>query len=280
MHANNRTSPKKIAIGFFGISRSLRWNLQSIEKNIIFPARQLGQVRLFAHLYQQEYIENPRSGENSPLDQDEHRLLNCDEVVLEKPEICLAAANYPWILSHGDAFNDNGKSLANLIHQLHSLQVVGERIDSWRPDVVVFVRPDLFYLDSFYDQINYHLSSSPKKITIPDWQWYGGYNDRFCICGPIAAKIYSNRINVIPDYLSTTGGPLPAERFLRYCLHLNSIFPNWSKLRARRVRSHGYALLENFKSASPRKKLVRRFEFLFKNFVNSKFLSFIIQKPR
>ena len=143
------TRTPRIAIGFFGVSRSLKWTLPSIRENIIEPARQLGDVRLFAHLYQQAHITNPRSGEDDPLDPEEYRLLECDEVRLEEPGHCLEEARYEWILSHGDAFHDGGKSLANLIHQLHSLQVVGRMMELWNPALIILARPDLQYQDSF-----------------------------------------------------------------------------------------------------------------------------------
>ena len=189
---SNKALRPRIAIGFFGITRSLKWTLPSIQKNIIEQARALGDTRLFAHFYQQDHINNPRTGEDQSLDTNEYQLLECDEVELEKPGTCLATANFEWILSHGDAFYDEGKSLANLIHQLHSLQQVGRMIEAWKPDVTILARPDLTYHDSFASVIDKQLKSSPTKITIPDWQWYGGYNDRFAICGLDAGRIYED----------------------------------------------------------------------------------------
>jgi len=250
MLANNNKEGPRIAVGFFGITRSLKWTLPSIQENIIEPARQLGQVRLFAHLYQQDHIENPRSGENNPVDPNEYQLLNCDEVQLESPGACLTTANYEWILSHGDAFKDGGKSLANLIHQLHSLQQVGRMIDEWKPDVVVIARPDLMYHDSFYQVIKRNIGHRWLEINVPDWQWYGGINDRFAICGSPAARIYSQRIALIPNYLRDSGGPLPAERFLRYALNQYGVYPRSAALRASRVRSTGEIVKENFKTIS------------------------------
>ena len=254
---DNQSIRPRIAIGFFGITRSLKWTLHSIQKNIIEPARALGETRLFAHLYQQEHITNPRTGEDQSLDPNEYHLLGCDEVELEKPETCLVTANYEWILSRGDAFHDEGKSLANLIHQLHSLQQVGQMIKAWKPDIIILARPDLTYHDSFASVIDKQLKSSPTKITIPDWQWYGGYNDRFAVCGLESGRIYSNRIDLIPEYLNKTGGPLPAERFLRFNLHKAKISVRACSLRASRTRVNGKVIEENFKPASLGKHIKR-----------------------
>ena len=259
----------KIAIGFFGLARSLKWTLPSIKENIIEPARELGDVRLFAHLYQQNHITNPRSGENDPLDPDEYRLLECDEVRLEEPGKCLEGARYEWVLSHGDAFHDGGKSLANLIHQLHSLQVVGEIIDAWKPNVVILARPDLHYHDNLSHLIRKHLKRSSLSLSLPDWQWYGGYNDRFAVCGSLASKCYSNRLALVPRYLKKTGGPLPAERFLRFCLNENGVCVYSAAVQASRVRANGQMVNEDFRSISKRKIFRRKIEFYFyflKNF--------------
>ncbi len=249
--------PPRIAIGFFGVTRSLKWTLPSIQEHILRPARELGEVRLFAHLYQQTHIENPRSGENDPLDPEEYRLLECDEVRLEEPGHCLDEARYEWILSHGDAFHDGGKSLANLIHQLHSLQMVGQMIDGWRPDIVVLARPDLCYRDTIGKYITMHRSLGDNAVIVPNWQWYGGYNDRLAICGSQSYKVYTHRIDNIPVYLNKTGGPLPAERFLKFCLHLNGIQPVAAPIRAHRTRANGYTLLEDFRRPSLGKRLRR-----------------------
>ena len=79
----NLSRSPRIAIGFFGLARSLQWTLPSIQQNIIQPARELGDVRLFAHLYRQTHIKNSRSGEDNALNPDEYLLLQCDEVILE-----------------------------------------------------------------------------------------------------------------------------------------------------------------------------------------------------
>ena len=250
----------RIAIGFFGLARSLKWTLPSIKENIIAPAKQLGEVRLFAHLYKQTHITNPRSGEDDPLDPEEYRLLECDEVKLEEPGKCLDEARYEWILSHGDAFHDGGKSLANLIHQLHSLQSVGQMIDEWRPDIAILARPDLQYHDNLNNILREQLGRKECYISVPDWQWYGGINDRLAVGSLYACRAYANRIALIPAYLTKTGGPLPAERFLRFSLNTQGIIPKGVRVKASRVRANGHVEEENFTPISISKRLRRLIE--------------------
>jgi len=257
---SNKALRPRIAIGFFGITRSLKWTLPSIQENIIMPARALGETRLFAHFFQQEHINNPRTGEDQSLDTNEYQLLECDEVELEKPGICLATANYEWVLSHGDAFYDEGKSLANLIHQLRSLQQVGRMIDQWTPDVVILARPDLMYHDSLYGEIAMQINRPKMYISIPNWQWFGGVNDRFAIGSRESCLAYSKRFDFIHPYLEKTGGPLPAERFLRFCLKQQGIIIRPMRVTASRVRSNGNPVEEDFSPISVGKYLKRTIE--------------------
>jgi hypothetical protein len=259
---NNSVRPR-IAIGFFGITRSLKWTLPSIQKNIIEPARALGETRLFAHLYQQDHIHNPRTGEDQSLDPNEYQLLGCNEVELEKPGNCLTEANYEWVLAHGDAFFDEGKSLANLIHQLRSLQQVGRMIDQWEPDVVILARPDLLYHDSLYEEIAKQIQQSKIFISIPNWQWFGGVNDRFAIGSRESCRAYTKRFEYIHPYIEKTGGPLPAERFLRFCLNQQGIIPRPMPITASRIRSNGRVVEEDFSPISTGKYLKRTIESIF-----------------
>jgi hypothetical protein len=124
------------------------------------------------------------------------------------------------------------------------------------------------YHDDFTEIINKQLKSSPKSITLPNWQWYGGYNDRFAVCGPVAGSAYTNRINLIPEYLKKTGGPLPAERFLAFNLHKMKLNLDFCNLRASRVRANGEQVKENFKTVSISKRTKR---FLSRYFSSTKF---------
>ncbi len=252
----------KIAIGFFGVTRSLAFTLPSIAENVVGPARELGDARVFAHLYKQDRIVNERSGENNAVDAEEYRLLGCDELVLEEPGHCLDGARYEWILSHGDAFNDHGKSLSNLIHQLHSLHVLGTMIGRWNPDIVLLVRPDLRYHDSFASAIRSHIDRPSTILTLPNWQWYSGYNDRFAVCNPQGCRLYTTRIEMIPQYLRQKKNPLHSEELLKFCLMENRIEPKRMSVRGSRVRSNGQMVAENFKPVSTSKKMKRKLELL------------------
>ena len=69
-------------------------------------------------------------------------------------------------------------------------------------DLTIFVRPDLYYWDSFEKNIRNLINISKDYIAIPNWQFHKGLNDRFAICtSDYASNIYSNRIKEINNYL-------------------------------------------------------------------------------
>ena len=138
----------RIGVCFFGITRSLRFTIPSIQENLLAPAREFGDVVSYAHFFDQRNICNPRTGEFGALDVEEHKLLPIDRLVLEEPDICLQTWRFDDLRTHGDAWNDNFISLRNLVHQLHSLNEVTKMAVSDGVDLVIFARPDLQYHDS------------------------------------------------------------------------------------------------------------------------------------
>ena len=239
---------KRIAVCFFGITRSLAYTIESIRSNVLEPAHEHGQVRVFAHLFSQASIDNPRSGECGPLNVDEFRLLKADQVELEEPGLCLDSMDYKRHLLKPDPWEDGYRSLSNFLHQLHSLDRVHCLASEWKPDVYVFVRPDLRYLDSLGVFIRQALCAKAPTIFYPNWQHHGGMNDRFAlISGESAAQVYSNRKQFVWDFAEQFGGVFNGERLLKFSTLRTGarIFPIYA--RAERVRSNGESRNESFR---------------------------------
>jgi hypothetical protein len=237
---------KQIAIGFFGITRSLKWTAPSIKKNIIDPIRPLGNIMVYGHFYKIKFIKNKRSGENQPVHQNDDKNLKFDELLLENPDHILKKIDYKKILSYGDAWDDDGKSLSNLIHQLASLKRLAGLISKQKPDVVILARPDLYYRDSFLDVVKLHLKLPSYYVSVPHWQWFGGVNDRFAVLGYEAFLAYASRLDAVHKYLETEKKPLHSESFLWKTLIRNNIIISTMDIKAHRVRANGIELSEGF----------------------------------
>lgn len=128
----------RIALCFRGIARSLTHTLRSIQSNVIEPAREFGEVRVFTHLFNLKQIGEPGRSEFGTYDPFEYQLLQSDQLRLEEPEACLDQYAFDQIKQFGDAWNNNFRSLKNLIHALHSLKQGWEMARGWRPILSVF----------------------------------------------------------------------------------------------------------------------------------------------
>ena len=214
--------------------------------NVVAQARLVGDLSLFGHFYDVRKIANSRSGEAGILEAQNFRMFGDFNLRVEPPGECLAAYDLDAIHSHGDYYGDEFRSVNNLVHQLHSLKMVTGRIDEIQPDVVLFVRPDLLYHDRFPIWMIRHAARHPDRCFLPHWQWWGGYNDRFAICGRDAFRRYGNRIDHILEYCRQGNRPVHAERLLRETLRAGHVQLRHLPVRASRVRLGDLIKPENF----------------------------------
>ncbi|PHS59381.1 MAG: hypothetical protein COB03_02850 [Alteromonas sp.] len=235
---------KRIAVCFFGITRSLKHTLQNINTHVVNPARKLGEVRLYAHFFDQRCIVNPRSGECCKLDENEYKLLNLDQVTIDQPDEFLAHSDFVQVSRYGDGFGDGFNSLRNLYHQLYSLNSVTAKALEWDPNIVVFARPDLKYHDSFSRTYKDAIDNK-NVIYVPNWQHWDGLNDRFAVAVDTGAiKAYGQRYRAISQYCSETQSCLHSEKLLKYALKSQKV--KMINIRASRVRSNGGVAKEPF----------------------------------
>lgn len=230
----------KLAVCFFGITRSVSYTMPSIEKNVLAPARKSADLRVYAHFFQLAQIDNPRSGEHGALDQDSHKLIPSDWLQLEAPGACLKTAGFDALCAHGDAWNDDFTSLRNLVHQLHSLKTVTNQALADGYETVAFIRPDLRYHDSLRYALWQARRHKGPDVWLPSWQAWGGRNDRFAICkGRAAIEAYGTRLDRALDYCTTTERPLQSEQLLAWCLDRAAITVHDIDVCASRVRMDG-----------------------------------------
>lgn len=238
-------SELRVAVAFFGITRSLRLTVSSIQERIIAPARAIASdVQLFGHFYDQGQINNPRSNELGALDRDEYKLLELDVLEREAPNACLALHDYEGLKTFGDPWKDDFVSLRNLVHQLHSLKRVTEMTMAWQPHMVIFTRPDLYYHHSATQHLEAQIGIDRECILLPDWAQWHGFNDRFAIAkGDGAIRAYGMRIDRLGEYCRLGKKP-HAEQFLKFALKDVCVLS--IPFHASRVRSNGMVVDEDF----------------------------------
>jgi hypothetical protein len=231
-------------IGFFGLTRSLRYTADSIRIGFFEPLQESGFTILRAgHFNLPETITNPRSGEFAVApDRSESALLGLDLCWVEPQQHSAIAGEFATARALPDAFGDRYRSLANLCHQLHSLRRLWsllELLGVQEDDVVLLLRPDLLYLDMLEPASHLApLLDGRADMIVPGWQSWGGLNDRFAFCNGRAARVYANRISLFTEACSLMGG-MHAESFLRSVVEGQGLRVALTDLRAVRLRANG-----------------------------------------
>ena len=108
---------KQVAIGFFGITRSLKFTRDSIYKNIFRRLRELGYgYKIFLHTYELNNYKNIRTKESSTnIDNEEYKMLNPDYFLIENQDLVIESINPEKYSTHEDPWNTNYNSVDNFI---------------------------------------------------------------------------------------------------------------------------------------------------------------------
>lgn len=238
----------KTSVLFFGIPRASELSLPSIFQNIVTPLSTLGRVKLSAVLYKQHSILNPRSGEHGPLNQFSYGFFHETWTTIIDPIISIPTETVAQIKKYGDAFDDQFNSLDNLLLQLQSLNLATQNaIESDDSDVYIFVRPDLIYHDKMPIGYARLVAKKPNTCILPHWQNWGGYNDRFSVCGRDSALSYGSRLTSALSFCQNFDRPLHSESLLKFALAASNTQVYLTGIRASRIRSNGLIRQENFR---------------------------------
>ncbi|MBC3269747.1 hypothetical protein HU765_07410 [Pseudomonas sp. SWRI81] len=245
----------KIAVAFFGIPRNSSICFPSIEQNVLAQLPVGSEVKCFYHLYQIDEVHNTRSGEKGELKADNYQPFESMTGSLTSTDGVLERWDFERVKAQGDTWADDYASLRNLIYQLNSLHTVTTLMEPFEPDFVVFVRPDNFFHSALPGYVFSHPETRRHNVYVPDWQWWGGLNDRFAVCGRDTYVAYGKRIERIFDFCQATGRKLHSERLLKYALLQAGAKVCTLPTQASRVRINGAYADESF---SPKRGMGKR----------------------
>lgn len=235
----------RIALALFGLPRNSPLTFPFLRKNLLAPLAAAGELQVVARLWRQQHVRNERSGEDDPLPaQNYEPFERFDPVVVDRP--AQVPPPFEALQSFGDAWSDDFQSLANCVLQLHALKDVTALVAPLAADVVVFARCDLLYHEPLAEAELAYAASHPESVALPEWESWGGFNDRFAICGKQASLAYGERLRLALRYCEETGRPLHAETFLRWALQTQDVPVRLLGTRASRVRVDGRMELEDF----------------------------------
>lgn len=189
---------KKIAVCFWGLTRSLKYTMPSIRSIL----DSLGTPTIFLHTYRVKGLyTNERAREkNIELNPEEWKDLNPDVYEIEDQDEVKQTLNVDSYRNSGDPWNNNYATLDNFILAMRSLNKVTELMLASKTNFthVVFMRPDVVFKTPVKES---YLSLAKKNTcVVPAFHSWGGYNDRFAICPRPVARIYGTRFQGLLEY--------------------------------------------------------------------------------
>lgn len=222
--------PPRIAICYWGMTRSTRMVYQTHQKHIFDVLRSHGaEFDVYLHTWKTEL--NIVWTEACPIEHDytEHKYLNPIQYCIDDQDDFLSNIRledyYYAHEKHSEWWPD---LIRNHICALESQRrCVNMMIASNRPyDYVMFLRPDaLFMCDLPYREIfdvfsQFGISGAPKvlpPIVIPDDKKYHGKNDQFAVVPFSHVLPYSHRLQYMADYRQIHG-VITSEKYVGYVI--------------------------------------------------------------
>lgn len=236
----------KVAICFFGLTRSLKITLDSIQKYIFDPLKNHGiRYDTFLHTYKMKTpYSNPRAGEkNLILDADEYKLLEPTYHMVESKEVVSKQIELEKYRTHGNPWGGEKKAIpgdfSTLDNHILYLWSLKQLTNMWseaksRYSHIIYCRPDVLYqvpLDISW------FSFSSKKLCIPNFGLAGDMNDRFALGRPEQMLPYGNRFDDALAYSKKK--PLASEAYLIATLKKHRIKYEHVNFYFIRVRANG-----------------------------------------
>lgn len=186
----------KIAFAFWGITRSLKFTIDSINNKIldIFKKNKI-EYTIFMHTYKLNNYINKRTHENIVnVDNEEYKLLNPDYIKINDQYKIKEKLNLNLYRTRRDPWNTDYNSVDNFILSMYSKKKVTKMIQNIniKYDYIIFLRPDVEYLDNF--DLNFFKFVTNTSICIPNFHLFSQYqfNDRFCICNNETYRLYGD----------------------------------------------------------------------------------------
>lgn len=211
-----------IAICYHGMTRSTKYVYETHYENIFHILKQnCATYDIFMHTWKTKdhFIWEEKS--NISNDYTEYQLLNPSYYQIDDQDKFLDSISFEnYYYEHDKDQEWLPQLLRNHICALESQKRCFEMCQNTKKkyDYVIFIRPDVFLLDTIpYNQIFTEENKSKNIIWIPNNNWFKGYNDRFAITSFDHASWYGTRINQIVDYRKNHGR-IVAEEYVKYII--------------------------------------------------------------
>jgi len=220
----------KVAILFYGLSRTLEKTIHSLKENLFEPLKDHSiEYDIFVHTYKIfGPYNNVWSGEKTDNynNEDIELLLNPTHFIYDNQETIINSINfeeyYKYLDWPGSPCPEMTKYLIrNLCLALYSKKQITLLFDekSNEYDYAIIIRPDTLLLNKI--DVQYFNELNDTSIIIPEKDWYLGCNDRICIGKPNIVSYYGKLFDDLKMYSNEKN--IISERYLLDKLNENSI---------------------------------------------------------
>ena len=222
---------KRVAIIFFGLTKSLSKTIESLRNNLFNVLKENSmEYDIFIHTYKiNGPYNNKWSGENTDtyVNENVEQLLNPKCVLYDNQIDIINSINFEeYYTKLGDWYEgyDNEMTkylIRNMCLALYSKNIIINEVSKCKEnyDYGIIIRPDLLLVNKI--NISYFKELNSSNIIIPEKGWFKGINDKICI-GEINTVLYCGSLfNELKEY--STKNPINSERFLKDMINKQGI---------------------------------------------------------
>ena len=197
----------KVALAFWGLTRSLQYTMPSIQARILDVLKKHGiDYTIFLHTYYVNTIyTNTRAREYGiQLNNEEYKLLGANYVQRESQDELKNTLNLTAYRTYPDPWETQYQMVDNFILAMYSKKQLGLMVEAAVKggeafDYVLFLRPDCEYVTDF--DVRWFSRANDTTICVPDFHcFHFKFNDRFALAKPSVALRYSKIFDIMLDY--------------------------------------------------------------------------------
>ncbi len=235
---------KKVALCFWGVVRNFHLTHESIKQNIYNVLSNNGyDFDVYMHLNKIDQIQGYRaSGENNiPVDFSQYKLLAPDYFSFDDQNLLCEQIDMTKYKIKRDPWRNQYKSVELFVLSMYSKHKVTQMLQktSIVYDYVIFLRPDVLYVDPLpvqvFDTVNDSNCCLPSFGTWTKHKHMCKVNDRFSISVMKIAELIGSSYTTLHEYCENY--ECHSESFLSYNLHNNNVsvlpIPNFKFIRVR-----------------------------------------------
>jgi hypothetical protein len=202
-------SNKKVAIIFYGLTRTLGKTIDSIKNNLFAPLNENSiTYDIFIHTYKiYGSYNNPWSHEFTDNYNNENieKILNPKHFIYDNQQDIINLINFEEYYTNLGNWTGMTEEMTrylikNLCLALYSKKQITLLFEQYKQeyDYAIIMRPDTLMQNRF--DVNWLNELNNNNIIIPEMEWYGGCNDRICIGKPDIVLYYGKLFDELKDY--------------------------------------------------------------------------------